>query len=258
MKKSKRIWFHIHETLSAYKIVIISKITLIWKTSTLVRSPSFRPLLVKQLFGRCPFRSIFLQAGLNYAPELWWKRTVIEVNRLVQYLGQLFWFRNFKWPFSQNHLVQHNSQSPDIYTLIVGVSDEDLRTEVQGSPAEGGPELTASINAPTKITNFNDSLMKHHIFGLEIPMDNWLNMKLGDSWAELIKDRWGLFLCQPMLAKNIRDSLVQGTLHDDVEIQMVIKIAIDFDDVGVVEETLSLDLSGELLDHVFFLEFLLG
>lgn len=61
-----------------------------------------------------------------------------------------------------------------------------------------------------------------------------------------------------MLAKNIRDSLVQGTLHDDVEIQMVIKIAIDFDDVGVVEETLSLDLSGELLDHVFFLEFLLG
>ena len=60
-----------------------------------------------------------------------------------------------------------------------------------------------------------------------------------------------------MLAQNIRNSLVHGAFHDDVEVLLVIEGSVNLDDVRMVEETLSLNLPDELLDHVFFLEFLL-
>ena len=60
-----------------------------------------------------------------------------------------------------------------------------------------------------------------------------------------------------MFSQNVRNSLVHRTFHDDIEVLVVIKISIHFDDIGMIEETLSVDFSGELLYHVLFLQLLL-
>lgn len=52
--------------------------------------------------------------------------------------------------------------------------------------------------------------------------------------------------------------MVDCALHDDVEMEKVVEVAIDLDDVGVIEIALYFYLSAELLHHVLISQILLG
>ena len=58
--------------------------------------------------------------------------------------------------------------------------------------------------------------------------------------------------------QNVRESLVDRTLHDKIEMKKIFEVAVNLDDIGVIEITLNLYLSAKLLNHILVSEVLLG
>lgn len=52
--------------------------------------------------------------------------------------------------------------------------------------------------------------------------------------------------------------MIDCTLHDNIQMQKVIEVAINLDDVGMIEIALNFYLSAELLYHIFISYVLLG
>ena len=61
-----------------------------------------------------------------------------------------------------------------------------------------------------------------------------------------------------MLLQNVRESLVDRTLHDKIEMKEIFEIAVNLDDIGMIEITLNLYLSAKLFNHILISEVLLG
>lgn len=61
------------------------------------------------------------------------------------------------------------SDCPDIYLLCVEFSAEYFWGEVEGSSAEGVPELFGTMNRPAEVANFGHSL-HHTLFTWQITM----------------------------------------------------------------------------------------
>ena len=83
-------------------------------------------------------------------------------------------------------------------------------------------------------------------------------MKLSQGRAELIKKVGGLFFRGSFFYEQIRESLIHGAFHNDVEVHKVFKVPIHFNNIGMTEEALYLDFPSKLFNHVLFLDILLG
>lgn len=61
-----------------------------------------------------------------------------------------------------------------------------------------------------------------------------------------------------MFLEDVGESLIDGAFHYDVQVQQIVEVAVNLDDVGVVEIALNFYLSDELFHHVLVSNVLFG
>ena len=133
--------------------------------------------MVRQLLYRHPVRRVLLQRLVQKVTSLpRHKHIRRDTYLLLYYLYQLLFSVYLERVLPHQHLVHHYTQRPDIDLLIVLVSFQNLRTDIEGSPTEGCPHLVIQMHRPPEIAQFNDPFMHDNVFRFDVPMDNAMAM----------------------------------------------------------------------------------
>jgi hypothetical protein len=111
--------------------------------------------MVDQFLDISPVIRILLQTSIQKVPDL---RTDKQISRyldlILNNLDQFLLPRNFERILSNHHLIHHNTDRPYIYLLIILLSLQYLRADVERSTAEGSSEFVILMNRPSKVTEF--------------------------------------------------------------------------------------------------------
>lgn len=93
--------------------------------------------------------------------------------------------------------------------------------------------------------------MHEKVFRLEVAVDDGVTMQHRYCRASLVEEHCGFLFsqCCGLSGKQIAEMSVECALHDDIEVEKVIEVAIHFDYVGVRDEHLQLQLARHLLSH---------
>lgn len=92
---------------------------------------------------------------------------------------------------------------------------------------------------------------EHDVLGLDVAVQNLVPVHQPDSVEQVADDEGGGFFGEGLSAgDDVEELSVAAELHDDVEVLVVAEVAVDPDDVGVVEEALDLQLPHELHQEV--------
>ena len=132
------------------------------------------------------------------------------------------------------HFVCKHSDCPEIYFLVVGVSDQNFRREIKRSSAKSASQLVFYVNCPSKITEFNSSQSKDNIFGLNITVKNVHWVHVVDSLKQTFcYEASGLFAEFSFFHEFVK--LAIGTkFHDHIDEFLVIAHTIELDEVRMV------------------------
>ena len=96
--------------------------------------------------------------------------------------------------------------------------------------------------------------MQDNIFGLYIPVNDPQWMNLVDRLTDLLDVSGDFLLGHGFAAFKLMVKLAAcSNLQNNVNISLVIKVAVHFDDVWVVEEHLNLKFSDKLLHNLLIL-----
>ena len=88
---------------------------------------------------------------------------------------------------------------------------------------------------------------QHYVLRLDVPMQYLLTMHEVNGLQQVPNHKGSGLLTQRVASSNdIIELAVTAQLHYDVELLLIMEIPIDLDDVGVVQEGLDSQLSGEL------------
>lgn len=88
---------------------------------------------------------------------------------------------------------------------------------------------------------------KDDILGFDVAMYDLMRMRVSDGLDHLPHD----FGCELLsLLEMLHEGAAGGILHEEKYVVVVAEVAVEFDDVGVVQTVLDLQLVGELLQHV--------
>ena len=92
---------------------------------------------------------------------------------------------------------------------------------------------------------------KDDVLGLDVAVEYLVAVHESDGVEQVADDEGGGFLGEGLSAgDDVEELSVAAQLHDDVEVLVVAEVAVDLDDVGVVEEALDLQLPHELHQEV--------
>lgn len=75
-------------------------------------------------------------------------------------LYQLLLAADLEWDVSDEQLVGEDAHRPNIDLVVVGLSFEDLRRDVQRRPAEGASQLRTLVDSPAEVAQLHDVLSK--------------------------------------------------------------------------------------------------
>ena len=82
-------------------------------------------------------------------------------------------------------------------------------------------------------------------------MNDLLRVHVGNPLGNLSSDDWGGLLLELPLNRQVLEQVPLGAqLHEKVDPCLVVEEIVEFDDIGVVEVQLDLDLVKELLFHL--------
>ena len=77
---------------------------------------------------------------------------------IFDYFDEFLFPGYFEWILSDNHLIHHDADGPDIYFLIILSSFEYFWGDVERSSTKGRPQFIVLMNWPSEITQFDDIL----------------------------------------------------------------------------------------------------
>jgi hypothetical protein len=211
-------------------------------------------LVIEQLFDSDSIIWILLQAFIDEITSLF---ADVDIRRdgdlLLHNFNQFFLLADLEGVFADQHLVHHDSDRPDIYSLVVIVALQDLRTDVERSTAEGRAHKIAQVDGPAEVAQLYYSLVHHYVLRLYIAVDDLLGMEVTDGCAELAHDGSSFALGKGQVVLELFEELAShGYLQDDVDVLLVVEAAVELDDVGVAQEHLDLHLTDELLHNSLF------
>ena len=75
------------------------------------------------------------------------------------YEGMLI-FCYLEWVFTHQHLVHHYAKRPNVNLLVVLLSLQDLRANVEGSPTEGCPQSVVLVDRPAEVAKLDNVLAR--------------------------------------------------------------------------------------------------
>ena len=109
--------------------------------------------MIHQLLDRHPVIWILLQTFIQKVPSLSrYKHIRWNTDLVLHYLNQLLLLSYFEWILAHQHLVHHYPQRPNIYFLVILSAFEDLWTDIERRPAEGGSQFVVLVDRPPEIT----------------------------------------------------------------------------------------------------------
>ncbi len=134
---------------------------------------------------------------------------------------------------------------------IVGLSSDDLRTDVVDSAAEGFAG-SGSVDCPAEIGQLDSLFVENEdVFGFEIAVDDVELMQVLHCWDYLACVGWTSAFLEFSVALQDGVKLTSGgVLHDDVNPFFVEEEPVHLEDVFVLEVAVDLDFSSELVDDI--------
>ena len=97
--------------------------------------------------------------------------------------------------------------------------------------------------------------MNNDIFGFEITMDDLVGVQFVDGLADLSHDEGSLGFRDGLQLFEVFEELsTNPSLKNDVDVGIIVKKTIHFDDVGVIEVGLDFQLAQKLFCDLLFLE----
>ena len=96
----------------------------------------------------------------------------------------------------EKHLVQHNTQGPDVSLHCVVLASEDLGSHVDGRPQHCFGHVLSWFQplAKTKICQLDPAITKQNVLGLDVPVHDIVPIQNFEGLEELPEDMECLFL----------------------------------------------------------------
>ena len=152
--------------------------------------------------SRCwPFLRILFQhhsdqlshsLALDFIEHTFWRK-VLSLCRRPKSLHHL------KDPLPSQQLVSQNPQRPNIDSSIVLWPFKDLRRHVKLSAFSSLCSCTHHDLRTSEISDLGDTLLHHHVFRLDVPVDDFLIVKVNQCFHDLLDDRLVLIFTESLV-----------------------------------------------------------
>lgn len=140
---------------------------------------------------------VLLQDGLDELLEL--PRHLLagrEVHLVSHYFLEILLLVDVERRCPEDQLVGQDSNGPKIDLLVVPFALQQLRGEIEGGAAEGGPEFLLLVDGPAKVAQLDIAMDEHNIFRLDISMQYFKLMHDENSLQQVTNNERGTFLGQ--------------------------------------------------------------
>eukprot|EP00406_Dinophysis_acuminata_P040260 CAMPEP_0179360684 /NCGR_PEP_ID=MMETSP0797-20121207/80107_1 /TAXON_ID=47934 /ORGANISM="Dinophysis acuminata, Strain DAEP01" /LENGTH=335 /DNA_ID=CAMNT_0021076053 /DNA_START=249 /DNA_END=1254 /DNA_ORIENTATION=+ len=161
---------------------------------------------------------------------------------------------------SNEHLVEQDAHGPDIDTVPVRLVLHHLRGEVVQGAAEGVPlPAVRDLRAPPEVAELRDPVCaQQDVLGLDVAVDDVPLVEVGERERDVPEDLGGVPLRQAAaLLHNREEGPAARVLQQQVEVVGVLEVAVEAEDVRVLQGDLGLYLPEEVRRHLVLLELLL-
>jgi hypothetical protein len=109
--------------------------------------------MCQQLLDIDSVRRILPQTPVEEVPPFSGHKNVGgDADLILDYLDELFLFRDLEGVFPHQHLVHHDAQRPYIYLLVVFLSLQDLGADVERSSTECCAKSVVLVHRPPEVT----------------------------------------------------------------------------------------------------------
>ena len=172
----------------------------------------------------------------------------IHTNSLVSRLN----VRRLKGRLTDDKCVNDDADGPDIDLVRVTLlAFKHLRSDVVRSTTDGSLALAIELQlgSETEITDFDlHFVVKEEIAELEISMDDAMTVEVLNGGADLVDVALDLELVEALAAaQQLVQRLVLAQLQEDVDVLGVLEEVLEADDVVLVQGSVNLDLTHQLL-----------
>ena len=218
------------------------------------------PRMIDQFCHRNPVLWVLVQALQNEALCLLREtQTLRKVDFLINYFDKVILSSDLKWHPSKKQLKSENTYVPYINLVVILLFLNNLRRRIQRSPTPGIPQKRR-MYGPAKITYFDNILryffvylMEQNVLRLDISMDYVLIMHEFYRMTYLFHHLTNLlFNKSALFSQGWVDISSQTRLKDQVKVFFVTEKGVELDYVWMVQETLDLDFSHQLIDKTSF------
>mmetsp|Transcript_21606 Transcript_21606/g.44583 ORF Transcript_21606/g.44583 Transcript_21606/m.44583 type:complete len:271 (-) Transcript_21606:618-1430(-) len=150
---------------------------------------------------------------------------------------------------SHQKLVQQHPQRPRVHLLIVLLSLDHLRGKVVQRPAHGVPPRSRRVHTPPEIRNLDIVVRpEKQILRLDIPVNDVLRMAVTKRLTEIANELGRRPLRKPPLGSEPLVQLSARTvLQNQIDVLIVVEIAVHPQDVLVPQMRLDFDLAAQLV-----------
>ena len=149
------------------------------------------------------------------------------------------------------HAVEDDSDSPVVDFVAVALGLEDFWSQVVRGSANSTLSFTLVeyLGGQSEISNLERHVVsKEQVSQLEVAMDNLLGVDVLDGLHQLVDVVAGLDLVKLLAALNqVCQGLIRADVQHDVDILLVLEVAIEADDVLVIKRPVNLNLTRQLL-----------
>ena len=149
------------------------------------------------------------------------------------------------------HAVEDDANSPYIDLVAVALGLEDLWSQVVRGSTDSTLSfaLVENLGGQSEISNLESHMVREEqVSKLEVAMDDLLGVDVLDGLHQLVDVVAGFDLVKLLTALNqVCQGLICADVQHDVDILLVFEVAIEADDVLVIERPVNLNLTCQLL-----------
>lgn len=142
------------------------------------------------------------------------------------------------WANSEQHLVQNDSQRPDVRPYVVDESLEHFWRHVDGRPDHGLRHVTLlqQLLAEPEIGQLDHPVVEEDIGGLEVSMQNVFGMQRLEGIPQLVENLDSFLLVEPALGLDVLSQRSTVTeLIDEIVVVGSTEHLDELDDVGMAD-----------------------